>query len=161
MKVVCNSTVLIGLAKINKLSLLHSLFLDIFIPDAVYTEVVIKGRGRPGAKEVRKARWIHRKSVQDKISIGMLDRQLDRGEAEVLVLAKEIGAGLLIIDEDAARNSGAAGGYRIIGLVGILVLAKRQNLIPKVKPILDELIEKQFRIDRKVYKQGLQFAGEW
>lgn len=160
MKVVCNSTVLIGLTKVNKLSLLHSLFSDIFIPESVYSEVVIEGEGRPGAREVGKASWLHRESVQDKISVKMFSRQLDMGEAEVLVLAREIDADLLIIDESAARNLGAAAGYRIIGLVGILVLAKRQNLLPKVKPILDELITKKFRIDKKIYERGLQLAGE-
>lgn len=46
MKVVCDSTALIGLAKIRKIELLKQIYREVFIPDAVFNEVVSKGKGR-------------------------------------------------------------------------------------------------------------------
>lgn len=60
MKVVCDSTVLIGLAKIRKIELLHLICREVFIPDAVFNEVVTRGKGRPGVKEIATAGWVKR-----------------------------------------------------------------------------------------------------
>ena len=43
MKVICDAAVLIGLAKIGKLDLLEKLYRKIYIPLAVYDEVVVSG----------------------------------------------------------------------------------------------------------------------
>lgn len=45
-------------------------------------------------KEVASASWIIRKEVQNLLAVSMLKLDLDRGEAEAVVLAKEIGGGL-------------------------------------------------------------------
>jgi predicted nucleic acid-binding protein len=50
--VIADSSCLIALSKIGELGLLERLFSHIFIPQAVYQEVVIRGEGRPGSKEV-------------------------------------------------------------------------------------------------------------
>ncbi len=52
MKVVTNSTPLIALSKINRLELLREVHRSIYIPEEVYTEVVVNGVGKPGAAEV-------------------------------------------------------------------------------------------------------------
>ena len=57
MRVVCDSTVLIGLAKVNKLHILHEIFSEIYIPEVVYTEVVVDGKGKPGSNEIASAHW--------------------------------------------------------------------------------------------------------
>ena len=57
-KVVVNSSVLIFLSKIGLLHLLRELFGVVYIPDAVYREVVIEGGGRLGAIMVKKSDWI-------------------------------------------------------------------------------------------------------
>ena len=53
MKVICDAAVLIGLVKIGKLDLLKKLYRNIYIPWAVYEEVVIRGGKRPGVQEKR------------------------------------------------------------------------------------------------------------
>jgi predicted nucleic acid-binding protein len=58
MKAVSDSTVLIGLAKIEKTDLLRDLFQKIYIPEAVFREVTEQGDQRAGAKIVREAGWI-------------------------------------------------------------------------------------------------------
>lgn len=125
MKVVCDSTVLIGLAKIEKIELLKEIYKEVYIPEAVFTEVVGKGKGRPGVKEVKDAKWVYRKTVKDKRTVELLAAEMGRGEAEVLALGKELNADWLIIDDERARTAAISAKFKIIGLVGILLLAKQ------------------------------------
>lgn len=63
--IISNSSPLINLAAINKLDLLSKLYSEIIIPDAVWKEVVIDGKGQPGSAAVRMAQWIKREPVTD------------------------------------------------------------------------------------------------
>ncbi len=160
MKVICDVAVLIGLAKIGKLNLLEKLFGKIYIPEGVYNEVVIKGRGRIGAKEIDQAKWISKTKVKDRTAVNLLFSEFGQGESEVLVLGKELKADWLILDDARARTAAISAGYRIIGLACILLLAKQRNLIEDIKPLFDELVDKNFRLSDKIMKTILQKAGE-
>lgn len=160
MKVVSNATPLIALAKIGKVDLLREFFEEIYIPDAVYEDIVTKGQDRPGTEEVKNAKWLKRKSVRNKMMVELLMGELDKGEAEVLVLAGEIGADKIIIDEKKGRNAAELAGLEIIGTVGLLLLAKRQKRIRSVKELLDKLKEEDFRLSSYVYEETIHKAME-
>lgn len=51
MRVLANTTPLIGLAVIRRFDLLERLFHEVFIAEAVYQESVVAGRDAGGAKE--------------------------------------------------------------------------------------------------------------
>ena len=90
----------------------------------------------------------------------MLDR-LDSGEAEAIILAKEIQAELLLIDERKGRNEARRFGIKIIGLLGVLVSAKRNGFIDEVKPLLDTLVNQiGFRVSKTLYERVLQEVDE-
>jgi hypothetical protein len=161
LKVICDSTVIIGLAKIGKLELLKQIYGEIYIPDAVFIEVAVEGRERNGAKELSESEWIKKKSVKDKRIVEILFAELGRGESEVLVLGKELNADLLIIDDERARTAAISGDFRVIGLIGVLLLAKRLKLIPLIKPFLEELRNKNFRISDRLIEKALNLAGEF
>ena len=76
MKVICDSSVLIGLAKIGKIQLLNQLLRSIYLPQAVFQEVVTEGRERPGVKEISSAKWIYKKVVKDRRNVEMLEAEL-------------------------------------------------------------------------------------
>ena len=80
--VVSDTTPLIALAKIERLHLLADLFGEIFLPQAVYDEVTIFGKGRSGAQEIAEANWITVSEVQEKSKVDYLLTQIDLGEAE-------------------------------------------------------------------------------
>ena len=160
MIVVSDSTILIGLAKIGELNLLKKVFSKIYIPEEVFKEVVEKGRKKPGSEDIKTASWIKSKSVKDKIQVAFLMGNLEKGEAEVLVLAKELKADLVLVDEEKARKSAAIAGFDIMGLLGLLVLAKKLNLIDEIRPLIDKLKSKKFRISDKIIKETLTEAGE-
>ncbi|HIK46895.1 MAG TPA: DUF3368 domain-containing protein, partial [Leptolyngbyaceae cyanobacterium M65_K2018_010] len=147
MLVVSNSSPLIALARLSHLDWLRSLYGEIWIPQAVYQEVVQAGKGREGSAAVDSAPWITVHTVQDEIAVDLLRDQLDRGESEAIVLAIEAQAQLLLIDEARGRRIAQSRGLTHIGTIGIVVLAKRQNLILSGTAILDQLIKIGFRMD--------------
>lgn len=160
MKVICDATVLIGLAKIGKLDLLKKLYRNIYIPLGVYQEVVVRSRNRPGAEEIDGAKWIRKIRARDQASVDLLVSELGQGESEVLVLGKEFKADLLILDDSRARTAAISAGFRIMGLAGLLLLAKQRNVIQNVKPLFDELMDKNFRLSQKIIQTILEKAGE-
>lgn len=162
MKVVANSTPLIGFSKIRQLELLRDVYGSIIIPEEVYTEVVIDGAGESGAAEVAAAQWISYQAVTDKNQVRILHNTtpLGLGECGTIVLAEEIDAQRVIIDDHTARRVAMTRGLPIIGIVGVLLVAKTRHIIPDVKPILDNLRDHGTRISQRLYHQTLTTAGE-
>jgi hypothetical protein len=134
----------------------------ILIPEEVYVEVVIDGIGKPGAAEVKAAEWIHCQSVTDKdqISILQTEHSLHVGECATIVLAEEVNAEQVILDDNAARQEAVARGLPIIGTVGVLLIAKTQSIIPAVSPILDNLRAQGARVSQDLYYHAITKAGE-
>ena len=160
MIVVVDSSVLIALARIGGLELLHLPTDVIYIPDAVFVEVVQKGAGRPGSTELARADWVLRQSVRDVAAVDRLCAHLGRGESEAIVLAKELNADFLVIDDAAARHVAEADGQRVVGLPGWLVFLKERGVIAAVKPLLDEMLASGFYLDEQRYQSILHRTGE-
>ena len=159
MKVVCDASALIALSRINALHLLEQQFGQLMIPDAVYEELSRK-KGRPGSKEITEARWIQRKTVKDRASIKQSRQSLHAGESEVIALAREVGADLVIMDDAHAREIAEEAGLKVVGLLAILLDAKRNGLIRQVRPLLEALKQKGFFIQDDLYALLLHKAGQ-
>ena len=104
MILVLDSSALIPLARIGRLDLLRQIAGAAHISEAVYEEVVESGQGRPGSLEVAQAQWISRHQVQDRAAVSRLRVRVGRGEAEAIVLARELQADGLVLDD--ATNGG-------------------------------------------------------
>ncbi len=89
MRVVSNSSPLVNLSRVAQLDLLQQLYGIVLIPEAVYHEVVVQGRGMPGASAVAGAEWIAVRAVKDHYRSRILSHDLDLGEAECIALAIE------------------------------------------------------------------------
>ncbi len=83
-----------------------------------------------------------------------------RGEAEVLALAKEKKADLILLDEKRARKTARRAGFKVMGVLGILVISKNKGFISSVKPFIEELNKQGFRLSEKVIKRTLKEARE-
>ena len=146
MIVVSNTTPLIGLASIQRFDLLREIFGELIIAQAVYDEAVVAGREVGGAKrEVSTAIWIRTINVKDRLAVDVLLDELDIGEAETIVLARELGANWVLMDEKKGRRKLTQLGLQKIGTLGILLKAKQVGLIPALRPELDLLRERRIR----------------
>ena len=160
MIVVSNTTPILSLFKIGKLNLLQSLFGQVTVPMAVYDEIVVAGKGKQGHDEIEKADYILIKEIGNVFAARLLRSQLDRGEAEAIVLAGELGANLLLLDEKKARRIAQASAQSVIGTLGILQTAKDRGLIPDIKTPLDSLIANGIWIDKSLYSLVLHNNDE-
>jgi hypothetical protein len=87
--------------------------------------------------------------------------ELDLGEAEAIILAKETHADLLLIDEKLRRQAALREGVRITGLMGVLVEAKRQSRIESLRQVVQELESQAgFRVSDPVKSEAFRQAGE-
>jgi len=129
--VVSDSGPLIALAKASLLNLLKELFGEIKVPRAVWVEVVERGRGKPGSEEVARARWIEMRDVSDQLAVEILRREMGPGEAEAIVLARELEADLVLIDDEKPREVARQLGLKVAGTIAILVKAWRTGLLTR------------------------------
>ena len=163
MIVVSDTSAITNLAAINQLSLVPLLYQKVIIPEAVYRELVDIEPPVPGNAEVQTASWLEVKLTANREVVERLQSEvrLDPGESEAIALALELGADLLLIDERRGRAEADRLGIKITGLLGILVEAKRKNLIVAVKPLMDALIAtSEFRVSSALYDQILNIVDE-
>jgi len=161
MAVVSNTTPLIGLAVIQRFDLLQRFFGEIVIPQAVYHEAVVTGREIGGAKrEIEQSEWVKIAQVQDRLAVEVLLDELDLGEAETIVLALELRADWVLMDERKGRRKLAQLNLPKIGTLGILLNAKQAGLLPALRPELETLRQKGFSLSQPVIDEILRQAGE-
>lgn len=131
MKTVVNSTPLIALSITGYLFLLNRLFEQVVVPVSVYEEVALQGEERPGAEAVAQANWLVIQAPDRSLVLSAELVQLDRGEQDVILLAQEIKADWVLIDEKLARRVAIGLGLQVKGTLGVLLIAYRMGLISK------------------------------
>jgi predicted nucleic acid-binding protein len=154
---VSNTTPIISLSSIGKIEILKDLFQEIIIPQAVYNE--IKAKHGYGYKQVDLS-FITVQTIQNIEREKFLLEQLDTGEVQAIVLAKEINADNTIIDENTGYIIAKESGLNVIRTLSILLKAKEVGIITKVKPLLDEMISKGRWYSNHVYYSFLKKANE-
>ena len=157
-KVIPNTTPLISLLKVGKLHILRDLYGEIYIPYAVYNEVEA-GRNKEFYSDLLKIDWIKIENIKNPKSLSyFLD--LDKGEAEAIVLASEIEADLIILDENLGRFHAKHAGLKVTGTVGVLMKAKESGYIDALKPILLQLRRNGVWLSEEFIEEVLQIAKE-
>ena len=155
-KVISNTTPLIGLADIGCFDVLQKLYGEIMIPAAVLEEV----KSEPARTLVRNSDFIHVYPVKDSQSRKMFSSRLHAGEVEVMLLAEEKQADLLIMDDNAAKKTAKYLNLTVTGTMGVLLKAKREGFIPAVRPLMENLISDGFYVSQVVQDYALKQAGE-
>ena len=155
-KVISNTTPLIGLADIGCFDVLQKLYKEIMIPAAVHEEV----KSEPARTLVRNSDFIHVYPVKDSQSRKMFSSRLHAGEVEVMLLAEERQADLLIMDDNAAKKTAKFLGFKVTGTLGILLKAKKEGHINAIKPLVEKLQETGFYVSPKVKQYVLEEANE-
>ncbi len=157
-KIISNTTPIISLLKVDKLNLLKELYTKIIVPTAVYLEIE-NGKEKPYYQDLTQIDWIDIQEISNPDSRAyFLD--LDDGEAEVLILAKEQNADLVIMDEIMGRRYSKQLGFNLTGTIGILLKSKEKGLISSVKNLLNELTEKGIWLSPKLISKALKLSKE-
>src|SRR5437899_556948 len=143
MIVVSDTTAITSLLQVGQCELLANLYRDVLIPQAVRDELLLAHPVLPG--------FLHVESARSRTEVQRLQAELDLGEAEAIVLAKEKAADVLLIDETEGRRVALREGVSIIGLLGVLVQAKRMGFISSVRELTTKLEEvADFRVADEV-----------
>jgi uncharacterized protein len=157
-KVVSNTTPIISLLKIGHLELLQKLYKTIFIPEAAYREIEV-GKAKPFSADLSKLDWIIIQKIKNRKPLIELDK-LDDGEAEVILLARELNADLVILDELLGRQFASSKGLVVTGTLGLLIKAKESCIIQKVEPLLRELQNQGIWMSDKLVSSILKKTNE-
>ena len=139
MIVVADSSPLIALSRVGRLDLLHTLFGHLVLPDAVWAEVAESGPPLAGAAELLAATWIEHRAVKDTALVNLLRQDLGAGESEAIVLARELQADVLLMDERLGRTAAKRLGLTVTGLVGILIEARQRGILADATALAEEL----------------------
>ena len=145
---VTNSACLIGLERIKRLDLLYAMYRPLYVPTAVEREV---GRTDP--------EWTVRTVSVNPLATS-LKLQMGAGEAEAIALSVEIGGLTVILDDRTARKVAERLSLPVIGTVGVVLRSKAKGITSEVRPIMDALLDADFRIHPDLYARALKLAGE-
>jgi predicted nucleic acid-binding protein len=161
--IVSDTSPLFYLSSIGRLRLLRELYGSVVVPERVWAEVLAAEEVFPGVanalKESHGQGWINVVPVSSPAN--PLLAALDPGEADAIMLAFELGAVLLIIDEKLGRETASRMGLSVCGTLGVLVAAKRQGLISLIAPDLQRLrLETSFRFTPELEQFVLSEVGE-
>lgn len=157
MIIVSDTSSISNLLQIGLIDILHVLYGEITITPAVRRELY---QLPDQEKQIEQIDWIVVKAPQDQGMIVQLLEEIDLGEAESIVLALEEKAKYLIIDEYKGRMIADSYGIKIVGILGVLIQAKKEEAIPAIKPHIDQLLEIGFRLDKKLIEKVLKGLGE-
>ncbi|AKE66475.1 hypothetical protein MYAER_4151 [Microcystis aeruginosa NIES-2549] len=161
MIVVSDTSALANLAIVDHLWLLESIYQTVIIPDVVARELA--AASNPLIPAILQSGWIQPQPLTNSELANQLqqERGLDAGEANAIALALELQADDLLIDERLGRQEALRLGLSIIGILGILLVAKQRSLIPQVQPVMDTLISQAgFRVSSQLYQRVLALAEE-
>ncbi|MBK7935637.1 MAG: DUF3368 domain-containing protein [Lewinellaceae bacterium] len=139
MIVVSDTSPIANLLQIGHLNLLHEIFGEVFIPPAVHREIIALEKFGIDLLEFQKSDWIRVHQPIELSKVAELRKDLDEGESEAIVLAEELHADWILLDERAGTKIAETLGLQTIGSIGILIKAKEKALISGVIPVMQEL----------------------
>jgi predicted nucleic acid-binding protein len=133
----------------------------VYISNEVHHEVVIAGAGLPGATEVSKAEWIEVKPLPNPAGLHSAQRKygLGPGEMSTILLAKELGANPVLLDDYRARKLARAEGLEILGSVGLLEAFYLRRYFTDLRSVFRQLLAHNVYIDQRLLDRRLRSLG--
>jgi uncharacterized protein len=161
MTIVSDAASLGSLALIDYLWLLEAIYGTVVISEVVARELATAKNARIQA--VLSVSWVQVQVPTEGAiaTIQQQGQQLDLGDTHTLALALQINADEVLINERRGRQVAEDLGLSVIGIVGIVLVAKQRALIPSVRRVMDTLVELAgFRINHQLYQKILKFVDE-
>ena len=128
MIVVSDTSPLTALLTVSAADLLPQLFSEVVIPEAVRDELQRSHSRLPA--------WLRIAAVANQNQARQYAQIVDMGEAEAIELARELHADRLLMDERKGRRLAVREGVPVIGLLGVVLLARRKQFIPSARALI-------------------------
>jgi predicted nucleic acid-binding protein len=148
--VISDTSGLIVLDNIDMIFILKALYGKIYLTEEVFHEF---------GKEVES--WFEIQPVANKNYLKMLNTLIDLGEASTIALALEMEDSLMILDDLKARKVATQLNLKFTGLLGVILKAKQQGIIPSVSETLMRLKAVNFRMSPAIVQEVLKLAQEF
>ena len=158
--IIGNATPLIAFARIGQLQLMRKVIRQLVIPSAVAEEVTNYRGSTAGKISLKEESWIHVEELQSEEQMRLLLPTLDRGEAEVIALALERRAKLVLIDELTGRKVAESLQLKVTGSVGLLIQAKQLGELSAIKPLLEAMHEAGIYFSQRFINAVLKHVEE-
>lgn len=155
--VVSNTTPLLSLGEIGLLDIIYTLYGELWIPQAVFSEYQAEIPSHAIRPSLNGMPWI---VVHTALPDAAEPATLDAGEAEAISLARSSGARLILIGEQRGGAAAKRLGLVVAGSIAVLLEAKAQAIVPRIRPYLDQMVAQGRRIGPRLYGQALSLAGE-
>jgi uncharacterized protein len=163
MPIVSDTSPILALSAIGYLELLRDQFGEVFIPQAVLAELKVETdfRGTDAIQLAFNNGWLKSKEIQNKPLAQSLSLELHKGEAEAITLAMDLGMDMIVMDERIGREHARALGLKTVGILGVLLNAKKHGKIDSVGSTMKALRrEVGFFISERLYQEVLKQASE-
>ncbi len=147
--VISDTSILILFHKIEEFNLLQKVYGELITTPEIAKEF---GEELPD--------WARIQSCSDKKYLDFLYTQVDYGEASAIALASEFDDVLILLDDLKARKLATRLKFKITGTLGVIHRAKQMSIIDKVKPLIDKLIQTDFRIADNIIEGILKLNNE-
>ncbi len=157
---VVNTSPLVFLGNLGRLELLRHEGREVCIPRAVAEEIAEKPDAAAQAVQAVCATWMQVRNVTDQTAVTLVQAALHKGEAEAIVLAAELHAERLVLDDQDARRFADRCGLKVIGTLGILLAAKQRGVIASLREEINSLVALGFHVNPQLATAVLQSAGE-
>jgi predicted nucleic acid-binding protein len=158
-KWVVNASPIISLCNIDKASLLIELCDKLLIPKGVAEEI------NQGTEDDPAKIWLQQFGGSYIKDVGPIETvirawDLGQGETEVINWAFTNSGWTPVLDDRAARNCLQSLNRRVLGTIGIILIAKKEQKIKAVSPLLNQLDQIGFRISRDLINEAIVLSGE-
>ncbi len=157
MILVADSSALITLSICNCLEILNTIFNEIKVPFEVYNEVT--KFSKPESEKLK----LFLKDKIEKINSEdyfISEGSLGAGEAKAIALYRKLKANWLLVDDEKARKIANLNQIKIIGSLGVLVIAKDRGLIKSILPLIEKIRNSNSFFSESLLNKAIELAGE-
>ncbi len=160
MRVVSDADVIIHLSKLEKLSLLQSLYNEVAVPEYVKSEILIK---EDAAIQRAFNSFLKVFAIsKTKAAVIAKEHNIHIGEAHVKLLGEELKATLFLSNERKVRKAAKEEGFTVVGTIGIILKAVKNELIdmPEAISLLEKMKAQDFRIHPDILQKAMNSISE-
>jgi len=158
--IVPDTSLLLYLGRIGKVDVLPLLYKEVCVPEKVVRELDVGRLLRADTIDPSTLDWVKVVLVSQEEIDALPSSQLGIGEQSVITYVKSHAGYVAGLDDRLARLFAEQLGIKAVGMIGVLLKAKRAGLISSLGPVLESARTQGFRMSKELYQEALLLAGE-